>query len=312
MVAGRDYHLRVEYHSHDRQITPETKNLIEPMENTFQGTRLGYEEFDESNLPQQAAEIAQTCDAALVVVGRDKEWETEGEDIPVFELPGKQVDLIEKVAAGQELGNAAADVICGDFNPSGRLPITFPRRLADCPAYSSFPGEQHQAYYAEGLYVGYRWWDLVGTEPLFPIGFGLSYCQFRLSGATVGPHSLSCSDRLMVTAQVDNIGTLGPCLLPGRETVIAWVSQTSACRLARPRKQICGFVKSRLLHAGESCHIEISIEPYALAMYDPQKGGWVIDQGTEFEILIGTTAMNAVAVGIVHVAEEIFYIHKLE
>ncbi|KAF7556682.1 hypothetical protein G7Z17_g1244 [Cylindrodendrum hubeiense] len=142
--AGQEYDIRIDYRSHDRQLDPELLPLLSPMEDKFQGVRIGYEEFDDSNLPREAAQLASECSAAIVVVGRDKEWETEGEDIPIFELPGEQVRLIQEVAAvckrtivlvqagtpvklepwiddvqavlytwyqGQELGNAAAAVI---------------------------------------------------------------------------------------------------------------------------------------------------------------------------------------------------------
>ncbi len=205
MTAGREYQVRVECLSHDRQLDPAIAPLLDPMEDKFQGSRFGYEEAETADLPTEAAQLAGGCDAAIVVVGRDKEWETEGHDIPMFELPGDQVRLIRQVAAsckrtivvvqagtpvqmdpwvdevqavlytwyqGQELGNAAAQVLSGKVNPSGRLPVTFPRHIRDCPAYASFPGEQNETYYSEDLFVGYRWWDLVGTKPQYPIGFG--------------------------------------------------------------------------------------------------------------------------------------------
>ncbi|CRG92310.1 hypothetical protein PISL3812_09367 [Talaromyces islandicus] len=341
--SGRDYQITIDYLSHDRQLRPEIFELMDPMMDKFQGVRIGYHEYDDRNLSTEAADLAQCCDAAIVVVGRDKEWETEGHDIPVFDLPGEQVQLIENVAAsckrtivvvqagtpvnmlpwidkvhaviyawyqGQELGNAAAAVICGEFNPSGRLPITFPRRLEDCPAFSSFPGEDGTIYYSEGLYVGYKWWDLHKTEPLFPIGFGLSYCQFVLTDGRVSGNLLLRDTVLSVTARVKNIG--GGILLPGRQTVIAWCSQTSKRRLARPVKQICGFTKTPPLHPGEDCQINITIDPYSLAMWDPRKRLWILDQGSQFDIRLGTDASNATSIGIVEVPHEIAYIHRLD
>lgn len=269
--ASKEYEIRVDYRSHDRQLDPNLQPLLSPMEDKFQGVRMGYEEFDDSNLPGEAAQLASECDAAVVVVGRDKEWETEGEDIPIFELPGEQVRLIKEVAAvckrtivlvqagtpvqlepwiddvqavlytwyqGQELGNAAAAVVCGKYNPSGRLPVTFPRRIEDCPAFSSFPGENEESYYSEGLYVGYRWWDLLGTKPYFPLGFGLSYNSFEVYPGSISSDLLLEGSTLTLTARVKNTGGSD---LPGRQTVIAWFSQRSPTRLKRPVKQMCGF-----------------------------------------------------------------------
>ncbi|GME43042.1 Beta-glucosidase [Neofusicoccum parvum] len=338
MVAGRDYQIRIDYHSHDRQLQEDLAALLEPMEDKFQGFRLGFEEFDPSDLPAETARLAQDADAALVVVGRDKEWETESQDIPFFELPGEQVRLIQEVSAvckrtivvvqagtpvlmdpwidnvqavlytwyqGQELGNAAADVICGQTNPSGRLPVTFPRKIQDCPAYSSFPGELSESHYSEGLYVGYRWWDLVGTKPHFPIGFGLSYSTFRLKPETISSTTLLQDTVLKLGVQVENTGG-SP--MPGRETVIIWFSEQSPRRLVRPVKQICGFAKSSPLKPGETELVEVEVEVHALGMFDPKRGNWIIDAGTKLEILVGTNAEDAVAAWQVEVSEEITWI----
>ncbi|KAK9364432.1 glycosyl hydrolase family 3 C-terminal domain-containing protein, partial [Lipomyces kononenkoae] len=271
---------------------------------------------------QEAAVVAQDCDAAIVVVGRDKEWETEGQDIPVFELPGEQVRLIEEVAKvcprtivviqagtpvqmepwihkvnsvvycwyqGQELGNAAASVICGQFNPSGRLPVTFPRRLEDCPSFCSYPGENHEIVYSEGIYVGHRFWDLLDIKPFFPIGYGLD-CNIE------------------VAVQVRNLGGSG---LPGRQTLIAWFREKSKSRLARPKKQICGFAKSRLLRPEESCSLEIAITAYEFGAYDTEGRAWVIDANSQFEIFVGPNADETILVGTVNVPSEITWVHRI-
>lgn len=77
---------------------------------------------------------------------------------------------------GQEGGKAAADILFGRINPSGKLPLTYPRRYADCPTYGNFPGEGEDVWYGEGVFVGYRWFDKRKIKPLFPFGHGLSYC----------------------------------------------------------------------------------------------------------------------------------------
>ncbi|KAJ3548890.1 hypothetical protein NM208_g792 [Fusarium decemcellulare] len=337
MVAGRQYHVRIDYHSHDRQLCPELDHLVEPMEDKFQGFRLGFEEFNSSDLPAEAARIAQDCDAAVIVVGRDKEWETESQDIPFLELPGEQVRLIQEVSArckrvivvvqagtpvlldpwidrvqavlytwyqGQELGNAALDVISGQLNPSGRLPVTFPRRIQDCPAYSSFPGELSETHYSEGLHVGYRWWDLVGTQPHFPIGFGLSFNSFSVKPESISSDILSSDEPLKVQVLVENTGGSD---LPGRETVIVWFSQDSPRRLVRPVKQICGFAKSAALGRGNKQKVEIQIDAYAFGMYDPQKGYWIVDAGSCFTMLVGRNCLDATSVWKVRAEKEIFW-----
>jgi beta-glucosidase len=326
MKAGRTYMIRIDYHSHDRQLNSVLVPLMDPMEDKFQGFRLGFEETSTANYPHEAAELARDCDAAIVVVGRDKEWETEGQDIPIFELPGEQVDLIRQVAAtckrtivvvqagtpvcldpwidevqavlytwyqGQELGNAALDVISGAVNPTGRLPVTFPRRLQDCPAFSLFPGEQMQSRYAESLYVGYRWWDLVGTEPHFPIGFGLSYTTFEYTPEAISSLALTQDTTFTIKVRVKNAGSYS---VPGRETIIVFYTQKNHSRLARPVKQICGFAKSAPLGPSDAQVVEIEVDFRAFGMFDPERAQWVVDSGSRFDILVGTNAQDAKAV----------------
>ncbi|KAJ6054466.1 periplasmic beta-glucosidase precursor [Penicillium canescens] len=338
--AGRQYGIRIDYHSHNRQFTPDVQPLLDPMEDQFQGIRFGFEEADVADLPSGAAGVAADCDAAIIVVGRDKEWETEGQDILSFNLPGDQVRLIRRVAAvcprtivlvqagtpinmepwmdevsailytwyqGQELGNAAADVVCGHVNPSGRLPVTFPWRIEDCPAFSSFPGEENEIHYTEGLFVGYRWWDLLSTKPLFPIGYGLSYNTFEVSSGSIITHALvaDSSTPWVVTARVRNTGGSD---LPGRQTVIAWFSQCAPRRLQRPKKQICGFAKSRPLLPGESEEVAIRIDYRAFGAFDIRRRCWVIDVNAEFEILLGTTAADAATAWKVKAPKEVTWI----
>ncbi|KAF2014563.1 glycoside hydrolase family 3 protein [Aaosphaeria arxii CBS 175.79] len=341
MEAGKDHDIRIDYLSHDRQLDPSIAPLMDPMENIFQGVRLGFQEANDSDLPAEAGVLAKTCDAAIVVVGRDKEWETEGHDIPIFELPGEQVRLIREVAAnckrtivvvqagtpvnmypwidqvdavlytwyqGQELGNAAAQVITGKVNPSGRLPITFPRDLRDCPAYSSFPGEQNESHYSEGLYVGYRWWDLVGTKPLFPIGYGLSYNGFSISPAGIDSTTLTLEKGVTVTATVRNTGGYD---VAGAQIVIFFAKQVSACRLARPTRHICGFAKTSRLTSGQEEVVSSVIDAYALGMFDASKKRWVIDAGSEFEIHVGSDAEHTECGWRITVPEEISWTHIL-
>jgi beta-glucosidase len=144
--AGQEYDLRINYWSHNRQFDPKLQPQMDPMEDQFQGIRVGFEEADPSAKPTEAAELAKDCRTAIIVVGRDKEWETEGQDFLSFDLPGEQVRLIRTITAvcprtivlvqagtpvnmepwmhevsailytwyqGQELGNAAADVLFG-------------------------------------------------------------------------------------------------------------------------------------------------------------------------------------------------------
>ena len=159
------------------------------------------------------------ADVAVVIVGTDDDWETEGEDRTVAgaaRRPGRAgrapsspptrtrssslnagspvtMPWLDDVPAvlqlwfpGQEIGDALADVLTGDAEPGGRLPMTFPARLEDTPAFAHHPGTDGRAVYAEGLFIGHRWYDREGIEPLFPFGHGLGYTTFELGTAGVG------------------------------------------------------------------------------------------------------------------------------
>ena len=171
-------------------------------------------------LINEAVSAAAKADAAIVVVGRSPKLESEGFDIKSLDLPAGQDDLIEAVAkankhtvvvinaggpvlmskwieqvpaivdmwyGGQEGGNAIADVLFGDADPSGKLPVTFVKEWKDSPAYGHYPGENLQVDYAEGIYVGYRYFDKQKIEPLFPFGYGLSYTKFEYSDLKISP-----------------------------------------------------------------------------------------------------------------------------
>ncbi|RDW86952.1 uncharacterized protein DSM5745_03594 [Aspergillus mulundensis] len=310
MVAGQEYHLVAEGHSHDRQL-----NCLRQMEDQFQGVRTGYEEHSPADLPAKAAALCTGTDASIIIVGRDKEWETEGLDMPMWELPGEQAWLIEEVAAvcprtiviiqaetpvdlqpwidkvqailyclyqGQELGNAVADVLCGHFNPSGRLPITYPRRIEHAP----------------------------GVEPLFPLGYGLSYSTFALSDINVTNNPLRNPEtRITIHARVTNHGGSD---LPARQTVLALAAPVSEGRprLSRPKKQLCAFVKTPELKQGTSCTVALLVDAYTLGVYDSKAKHWVIDAGSEFDILVGANAGAARVAGRVQVPNEISWVHR--
>ncbi|HET8853202.1 MAG TPA: glycoside hydrolase family 3 C-terminal domain-containing protein, partial [Ktedonobacteraceae bacterium] len=171
---------------------------------------------------ERAAALAAASDVAIVCVGFGGDWQCEGFDRKSLALPGKQDTLIEQVAAanprtivvlntgspitmpwlaqvaavvqawypGQECGNAIADVLFGDTNPSGKLPQTFPQRLEDTPTYLDFPGENGKVYYGEGLFVGHRYYEKKNVAPLFPFGFGLSYTTFSYSSLRLGAQQI--------------------------------------------------------------------------------------------------------------------------
>ncbi|MFN8497121.1 MAG: glycoside hydrolase family 3 C-terminal domain-containing protein [Anaerolineae bacterium] len=260
----------------------------------------------------EAARVAAGADVAVVFVGLTPEWESESFDRVDMELPNEQARLIEAVSAanpntivvinagspitmrwlagvrgvlqtwylGQETGNAVADVLFGDVNPSGKLPTTFPIRLEDTPAYINYPGENGKVFYGEGLFVGYRYYDKKDVAPLFPFGYGLSYTTFEYRNLTVTPQGEGAG----VSVDVQNSGGRA-----GAEVVQVYVRDV-ASRLVRPDKELKAFARVDLA-PGETKRVEFSLDRDALAYYNPAKNGWVVEPG-EFDVSVGGSSRD--------------------
>ena len=136
---------------------------------------------------------------------------------------------------GQEQGNALADVLFGDINPSGKLPTTFPVRLEDNPAYINYPGENGKVKYGEGIFVGYRYYDKKDVTPLFPFGHGLSYTKFKYSNLKLCTKKVSPDGTLKVKVDVTNTGKV-----KGKEVVQLYVRDVQST-FARPEKELKGL-----------------------------------------------------------------------
>ena len=314
MTAGQAYRLTVEYafvgDAHWRTL------------------RLGCAPAVPPDVVEAAVELASRSDVAIVIAGLTDEWESEGFDRVDMELPGRQVELIERVAAanpntvvvlnvgsavamkwidkvaaviqawygGQEAGNAIADVLFGDANPSGKLPTTFPKRIQDNPAYINYPGENGKVLYGEGIFVGYRYYDKKEVEPLFPFGHGLSYTTFAyrnlaLSAAEYGPE-----DEVQVSVDVQNTGSRG-----GQEVVQLYIRDLQSS-LVRPEKELKAFAKVAL-KPGESRTITFDLARDALSFWNPACQQWVVEPG-EFEILIGSSSRDIRLTGRFSIKEE--------
>jgi beta-glucosidase len=253
---------------------------------------------------------------ALVFAGYPDAYETEGTDRPSMDLMGKQNELISAVAAanrrtvvilntgapvsmpwvdqvaaivlayypGMENGNAVAAVLTGKVNPSGKLPVTFPLRLEDSPAYinASYPGCR-EVNYGEGIFVGYRYYDKKNVTPLFPFGHGLSYTQFTYSNLKV-PKKVKAGDKIEVSLKVENSGKA-----TGKEVVQLYVSDLKSS-LPRPPKELKGFAKV-YLRPGDSETVKFTLDEHSLAFYDPHKKAWVAEPG-RFEVQVGSSSRD--------------------
>ena len=264
-----------------------------------------------------ACDAARRADVAIVVVGLTSEWESEGHDRHDLQLPGAQAELIRRVAevnantvviinagspvamndwlgsaravlqvwyAGQEYGNALADILSGTVNPSGRLPMTIPKRLEDTPAFTNYPGERGHVRYGEGIFVGYRYYDRKHIEPEFPFGHGLSFTTFHYVELNTDRAHYAALDDVVVAVVVRNTGDRA-----GQEVVQLYVTDTFAS-VARPARELKGFVKVELA-PGESKRVEFRLEAQDFAFYDVVRHGWTVEPG-EFQISVGASSRD--------------------
>lgn len=282
--------------------------------------RMGFMNANEhdQDLLTEARELAKDVDIAIIFTGHTPAWETEGQDQQSFNLPcdGSQDKLVDAVASlnkntivvnstgvaiavpwldnisalvqawfpGQEAGNAIADIISGAVNPSGRLPISWPKRIEDTPAYGNFPGEvkdgQRTVRYEEGVFVGYRHYDRAAKDKVqFPFGFGLSYTSFSLSDGHVAQPAAS-SFKATVTAK--NNGKVA-----GATVVQLYVGRKEQAK-EHPIKTLASFRKV-FLQPGEQKSVELQLEGKDFAYFDEGGKKWKVDKG-EYEFSFGQSA----------------------
>jgi len=268
------------------------------------------------DLMAEAVELAKRSDAVVLIAGLNGDWESEGFDRVDMKLPGAQNELIERVVAAnpktivvlnvgsavempwidkvpavlqlwydsQEQGNALADVLFGDVNPSGKLPTTFPARLQDNPAYTNYPGENGKVRYGEGIFVGYRYYDKKEIAPLFPFGHGLSYTTFQYSNLQISATSMTPNELLEVNVDITNTGKVA-----GKEIVQLYVHDVKAT-FARPKKELKAFTKVELA-AAETKTVTFTLDREAFWYFDTRKNTWATEPG-DFEILVGSSSRD--------------------
>jgi beta-glucosidase len=194
------------------------------------------------------------------------------------------IDRIPAVAlawyGGMEGGHAVADVLFGDVNPSGKLPMTFPKSLADSPGHALGDYAADVCDYKEGIFVGYRWFDAKEIDPLFPFGHGLSYTSFKYENMTVE----KSGDGLHVSLDLTNTGARA-----GAEVVQVYVGQPK-CSVPRPVRELKGFEKVSL-QPGEKKRVEIALHRDAFAFWHPEKNEWTVEPG-DFVIEAGGSSRN--------------------
>ncbi len=190
--------------------------------------------------------------------------------------------LIQAWYPGMEGGNALAEIIAGKVNPSGKLPMTFPKKLVDAPAHhlAHFPGKEEVVKYTEGIFVGYRFFDTFNVAPAFCFGHGLSYTTFEVDQLKIKQEE----HQITASVQVTNTGEMA-----GKEVVQLYVSKQQPA-LERAEQELKGFEKIAL-EAGASKTLEITIPLQELKYFDEKANQWVLEPGT-YEFRLGTSSRD--------------------
>lgn len=267
-------------------------------------------------LTEQAVTAAQQADVVLLFLGLPSAYESEGFDRTTLDIPAKQVEVLDAVAAanpnvavvlsngsvvsmpwrgrakailetwllGQAGGAALADVIFGDETPSGKLAQTIIDDVNDDPSAMNWPGEEGHVDYGEGVFVGYRYHDTFRKQVTYPFGYGLSYATFDVHDATVaktGPRTAE------VTVTVTNTSDVA-----GAETVQVYVAPSKA-KVARPVHELKGFAKVSL-EPGESKNVTIALDDRAFAYWSERFDDWHVEGGT-YTVEVGVSSRDIIS-----------------
>nr|WP_315146190.1 glycoside hydrolase family 3 C-terminal domain-containing protein [uncultured Flavobacterium sp.] len=278
--------------------------------------------LDANKLKKEAIEAASKADIVLFFGGLNKNHlqDCEGVDRTEYKLPFGQDELINEILKvnkntgvvlvsgnavempwisnvkaimqtwylGSVAGDAIADVISGDVNPSGKLPFSFPKKLSDNAAHSfgelSYPGDNVNQYYKEDILVGYRWHDTKEIKPLFAFGEGMSYTTFELSKLDSDKKEYSKNETISISGTVSNKGNLD-----GAEVVQAYIGKLNS-KVSRAEKELKGFAKVEV-KKGENSTFKISIDTNSLSFYDETISNWNLEKG-DYMIFIGNSSTN--------------------
>ncbi|TVY59769.1 putative beta-glucosidase K [Fusarium oxysporum f. sp. cubense] len=318
LVQGQKYRITVEYES-----APSSK-LVKPGVVNFGGGagRIGLASAIDPEIGiQNAVSAALQSDVTILCVGMTSDQESEGFDKPHMDLPGSLPRLASAVLAavpdaivvtqsgtpfimlwaesakthvhawlaGNETGNGIADVLFGATCPSGKLPLSFPRRLQDTPTFLNFGSERGRVIYGEDIYVGYRYYEKVDRDVLYPFGHGLSYTTF-----TYDKLNLASSH---VSFEITNSGSV-----PGAEVSQLYIAADEATSsIQRPKKELKGFKKT-YLQPGETRRVEIPLDRFTTSFWDEELHCWSSERGV-YRVLVGSSSKEVLLEGNLHVEE---------
>jgi beta-glucosidase len=298
--TSKEYKIKIEYYQHHGSAV----------------AKLGWSTPDDNPM-KSVLEAAKSSDVAILFVGDGPNIETEGADRENLVLPRNQDELIEAVAkvnkktivvlntgspvfmegwlgnvnavmqawfGGQEMSYAVSEVLSGSYNPSGKLPITFPKRWEDCSAYTTYKAKDSVTEYSDGIYVGYRHFEKKNIEPLFPFGYGLSYTTFEYKDLKTEIVAGVAQPEVNGSLNVSNTGKCN-----GAEVVQVYVRNIESV-VDRPVKELKAFIKVAL-KAGETQNVQFKLNKNAFAYYNVEKKDWTIEPG-KYAIQIGSSSKD--------------------
>ncbi len=272
-------------------------------------------------LVAEAIAAARKSDVAIIFAGSNRTVESEAADRINIDLPFGQEELIRKVKEanpntivviiagapfdlkevqkyasalvwswfnGNEAGNALADILLGNVNPSGKLPWTLPKNLMDSPAHAtlSFPGAESVTY-KEGIFVGYRWFDAKNIEPLYPFGYGLSYTSFDFSDLKTDKQNYGQEESIQVSFSIKNTG-----ITDGKEVAQLYVSHPGSS-VEKAAKELKAY-KKVFVKSGATVNATIGLPIKELAYYNDIKKEWTVEPGV-YTIKIGKSSREIVS-----------------
>lgn len=309
LVAGETYRITVQWGC----AKTSTRKTPGTVDFGHGGLRFGgCIRLDEQEAIEAAVQLASSVDQVVICAGLGPEWESEGDDRPSMDLPPNTDELISRVLdanpntaivvqsgtpvtmpwadkakailqawyGGNEAGNGIADILFGQVNPSGKLPLTFPRRLKDNPTYLNYRSEGGRVLYGEDVYVGYRYYEQTEVPPLFAFGHGLSYTTFSLSNLELHTQN---TDQLRLCCTLSNTGSRA-----GAEVVQVYIAPVSP-PIRRPVKELKAFAK-QFVEPGQYVEVEFSIDLLRdTSFWDEMNGKWCSHEGV-YNIVVGTSS----------------------
>ena len=277
----------------------------------------GYERIESENdekLRSEAVKVAKNNDVVLVFAGLTENYESEGVDRETLDMPENQNKLIDEICSvnenvivilsngspilmpwkdkvkgilagyigGEAGGKAVVDCILGNVNPNGKLAETYPNKLEDTSCFNNYPGNEITVEYKESVYVGYKYYDKVGKDVLFPFGFGLSYTEFEYFDLQVNIEN----EKVDIRFKIKNVGDVA-----GKEIAQIYVKKADSV-VFRPDKELRDFAKVDL-NPGEEKDVHIVLDRDCFEYYDIENDRWQVEAG-EYEILVGKSSRNIV------------------